>query len=151
MWNSTQKSVVFYPYENSINLHHILDPPGTPGQAIRMKVIFLASSKIGEYDDISIISWILIFQKTGNFLHIFSPPWISISLMKLFWKLSSLPIDFIFEEKATIGCKITNLSQDFTKCVYTFETYFRWPLCTIMQHRLKQMVQSFKLGKKNSE
>ena len=47
------KSVVFYPYENPVNLRHILDPSGSPGQAIRMKVIFLASSKSGEYVDIN--------------------------------------------------------------------------------------------------
>ena len=58
---------MFYPYENPVNLRHILDSPGPPGQAIMIKVIFLASSKNGEYNDTNIISWILVFQKTENF------------------------------------------------------------------------------------
>ena len=44
--------------------------------------------------------------------------------MKLFWKLSSLPIDFIFEEKTAIDWKIMKLSKDLTKCPYSFDTYF---------------------------
>ena len=68
-----QKSVVFYPYENPVNLRHILDPPGSPGQAMRMKVVFLASSKSGEYADVNIVPYKLVFRKTENFLGFFSP------------------------------------------------------------------------------
>ena len=58
---------MLYPYENSVNLRHILDPSGSPGQAIRMKVIFLASSKSGEYDDKNIIQGVP--KKRGPFVH----------------------------------------------------------------------------------
>ena len=46
--------------------------------------------------------------------------------MKFFWKLSSLPIDFIFEEKTAIDWKIMKLSEDLTKCAYSFGTYFSY-------------------------
>ena len=46
-----------------------------------------------------------LFKKKREIFSTFFPPWISISLIKLFWKLSSLSIDFIFEKILQLGEK----------------------------------------------
>ena len=62
------KFAVFRGTEKSVNYQDILDCCVSPERAMRIKIVYLTSSKDGDYADIYIIPQKLVFLKTGNFL-----------------------------------------------------------------------------------
>ena len=70
----TQKSLYSVVLKKSVNYQDILDCRVSSGQATGIKIIYLTSSKNGDYADIDIIPQKLVFLKTENFLPNFCPP-----------------------------------------------------------------------------
>ena len=70
----TQKSLYSVVLKKSVNYQDILDFRVSSGQATGIRIVYLTSSKNGDYADIDIIPQKLSFLKTENFLLIFCPP-----------------------------------------------------------------------------
>ena len=70
---SCAKFAVFCSTENSVNYRDIWDSSFPSGQAIRIKIVYLASSKNGNNADMDIIPQSLFCRKTQNFPCSFSP------------------------------------------------------------------------------
>ena len=68
------KIALFRRTEKSVNYQDILDCRVSSGQATGIKIVYLTSSKNGDYADIDIIPQKLVSLKTENFLPIFCPP-----------------------------------------------------------------------------
>ena len=69
----TLKIAVFYSCEKSVNHWDTLASPVSSGQEAGIEVIFLASSKNGEYAHINIIPCIWRFPRNGKFSQLFFP------------------------------------------------------------------------------
>ena len=65
------KFAIFRSMEKSVKYRDILDCHVLSGRPTGIKVVFLASSKNGNYADMNIIPQILVFLQTEKFFHIF--------------------------------------------------------------------------------